>query len=108
MRERIRHGLLCDMSLTRPRGSPPFDTPSPSLPPLEHASLRRGLDVVLTLLATLPATDEVRGLVEEADQLRREEERWRRDVPSPEARDRAMRHVLAMHVAAAALVSRRV
>jgi hypothetical protein len=96
------------MSLTRPpRGSLPFDTPSPCLSPPEHASLRRGLDVVLTLLATLPPTDEVRGLVEEAGQLRDEEERWRRSVPSPEARDRAMRHVLAMHVAAAALVRRR-
>jgi hypothetical protein len=65
--------------------------------------LRRGIEAVLKLLATLPPTDAVLGLIEQADELRRQWDDWELAPPPPEVRDRAMRHVLAMHVAAAGL-----
>ncbi len=108
MHSRIPRGVLCGMVPQRPhRGSFLFDTRSAWPPQPEPDSLCRGIEAVLKLLATLPATKEVLGLIEEADELRCQGERWHVDVPSAEARDRAMRHVLAMHVAVAGLVRRK-
>jgi hypothetical protein len=62
--------------------------------------VRQAIDTAERSLAELPATEDVRRLVLQAAGLRAEVEGWAASPPSPDACDRVMRSLMAIHIGA--------
>jgi hypothetical protein len=62
--------------------------------------VRQAIDTALRSLAALPATEEVRHLVVQAEGLGAEIENWASSPPSLDTCDRVMRSVMAIHIGA--------
>jgi hypothetical protein len=60
--------------------------------------IRQAIDTARRSLAMMPETDDVRRLVLQAASLSAEIDGWAAAPPSPEACDRVMRCVLAIHI----------
>jgi hypothetical protein len=65
--------------------------------------VRQAIDTAQRSLAELPATEEVRRLVSQAEGLHAEVERWAASPPSSDACDRVMRSLMSIHVGAVQL-----
>lgn len=65
--------------------------------------VRHAIDTAERSLAELPATEDVRRLVLQAEGLRAEVEGWAASPPSPDACDRVMRSLMAIHIGAVQL-----
>ncbi len=72
-------------------------------PQLDVGRVRQAIDTAQRSLATFPETEDVRRLVREAAGLSAEVERWASTPPSPDACDRVMRSVMAIHIGAVQL-----
>lgn len=60
--------------------------------------VRQAIDTAQRSLATFPETEDVRRLVRQAAGLSAEVEHWASSPPSPDACDRVMRSVMAIHI----------
>lgn len=65
--------------------------------------VRQAIDTAQRSLAELPGTEDVRRLVLQAEGLHAEVERWVASPPSPDACDRVMRSLMAIHIGAVQL-----
>jgi hypothetical protein len=73
---------------------------SPGTAPPETARVRRAIRVVLRGLAGLPPDREIAKLVDQAERLLAETDRWDDSPPLPEVRDRVMQTTLSIHIGA--------
>ncbi len=62
--------------------------------------VRQAIETAQRSLASFPETEEVRRLIREAARLSVEVDHWTSSPPSPEACDRVMRSVMAIHIGA--------
>jgi hypothetical protein len=77
-------------------GMPPFALhPAPQV---DVGRVRQAIDTAQRSLATFPETEDVRRLARQAAGLSAEIEQWASTPPSPDACDRVMRSVMAIHI----------
>jgi hypothetical protein len=82
-------------------GTPPFTLPlHPASEGVDVRRVRQAIDTAQRSLATFPETEDVRRLVRQAAGLSAEVEHWASTPPSPDACDRVMRSVMAVHIGA--------
>jgi hypothetical protein len=88
------------MSLPKPASSLFFQDLDRSDKPggVDVRRVRQAIDTAQRSLATFPETEDVRRLVRQAAGLSAEVEHWVSSPPSPDACDRVMRSVMAIHI----------
>jgi hypothetical protein len=69
-------------------------------PSVDVRRVSRAIDTAYEALQAIPATDDVRGLIERTVRLGAEVERWVSTPPTPEQCDEVLRSVLAIHIGA--------
>jgi hypothetical protein len=84
------------MSFSKP--GMPFFRLAPAPPVVDVRRVRQAIDLAQQSLARFPETEDVRRLVRQAASLDAEVENWSSSPPSPDACDRVMRSVMAIHI----------